>query len=90
MAPLQPMHDLIYNDLSTIGDTQLVDPQLASIGAGGIFDPNAATGGVWQFEGDFGNDSFWGFMNNYNPWLESRVYRLLEFERKRYLVMTQR
>jgi hypothetical protein len=67
MAPLQPMHDLVYNDLSTIGETQLVDPQLANIGAGGLFDPNAASGGMWQFEGDFGNDSFWGFMNNYNP-----------------------
>lgn len=67
MAPLQPMHDLVYNDLSTIGETQLVDPQLSGIGAGGIFDPNAASGGMWQFEGDFGNDSFWGFMNNYNP-----------------------
>ena len=67
MAPLQPMHDLVYNDLSTIGETQLVDPQLAGIGAGGIFDPNATSEGMWQFEGDFGNDSFWGFMNNYNP-----------------------
>ena len=67
MAPLQPLHDLVYNDLSTIGDTQLVDPQLANLGAGGLFDPNVASGGMWQFEGDFGNDSFWGFMNNYNP-----------------------
>jgi hypothetical protein len=67
MAPLQPLHDLVYNDLSTIGDSQLLDPQLSSIGAGGIFDPNAASGGMWQFEGDFANDSFWGFMNNYNP-----------------------
>jgi hypothetical protein len=23
--------------------------------------------GAWQFEGDFGNDSFWGFMNSYHP-----------------------
>ncbi len=67
MAPLQPTHDLLYNDLSTIAETQLVDPQLAGIGAGGIFDPHAASGGMWQFEGDFRNDSFWGFMNNFNP-----------------------
>ena len=60
------MHDLLYNDLSTIGENSLVDPQLASIGAGGLYDPNAASA-MWQFEGDFGNDSFWGFMNNYNP-----------------------
>jgi hypothetical protein len=24
------------------------------------------TNAGWQFEGDFGTDSFWGFMNNYN------------------------
>jgi hypothetical protein len=67
MAPLQPFHDLVYNDLSTIGETQLVDPQLANIGAGGVYDPNASAGNMFQFGGDFGNDSFWGFMNNYNP-----------------------
>ena len=61
MPPLQPMHDLVYNDLGGIVD-------------GGI-DFNATNNGMdiprmdgqWQFEGDFGNDSFWGFMNNYNP-----------------------
>ena len=67
MPPLQPMHDLIYNDLSGIGDSQLVDPQLSGIGIGGMFDPNVASDEIWQFEGDFGNDSFWGVMNNYNP-----------------------
>ena len=34
---------------------------------GGMISGNGAGGGAWQFEGDFGNDSFWGFMNNYNP-----------------------
>jgi len=67
MAPLQPLHDLVYNDLSSIGDTQILDPQLSGIGAEGIFDPNAISSGMWQFEGEFGNDSFWGFMNSYNP-----------------------
>jgi len=65
MAPLHPMHDLLYNDLSTIGDTQMLDPQLGSMATTdmGIVDTSEA----WQFEGDFGNDSFWGFMNSYNP-----------------------
>jgi len=66
MAPLQPMHDLLYNDLSTIGDPQMIDPQLTGLGSAGMGMVDT-TNGSWQFEGDFGNDSFWGFMNNYNP-----------------------
>ena len=88
MAPLQPMHDLLYNDLGTsdlgtVADGPL-DLNLAGFldgGMGGvlslppslerILDTGARNsgggGGGWQFEGDFGNDSFWGFMNNYNP-----------------------
>lgn len=57
MAPLQPTHDLLFNDLNgfaTPGGTGL---QGGWMGAG--------NGAQWQFEGDFGNDSFWGFMNNY-------------------------
>jgi hypothetical protein len=63
MEPLQPMHDLLYKDLSTIGDPQMIDPQLTGL------DDMSMMGGAngWQFEGDFGNDSFWGFMNSYNP-----------------------
>lgn len=66
MAPLQPMHDLLYRDLSTIGDPQMIDPQLTNLGTTdmGLMDGSNAG---WQFEGDFGNDSFWGFMNSYNP-----------------------
>ncbi|KAF4628581.1 hypothetical protein G7Y89_g9572 [Cudoniella acicularis] len=63
MTPLQPMHDLLYNDLSTIGDSQMVDPLLVNMNAG-IFDTVAPSGTeMWQFEGDFGTDSFWKFMN---------------------------
>jgi hypothetical protein len=64
MAPLQPVHDLIYNDLSTIVDAQALDPQLGDMGTSdmGVVDTSA-----WQFEGDFRNDSFWGLMNYYNP-----------------------
>ena len=60
------MHDLLYNDLSTIGDPQMIDPQLTGLGSAGMGMVDT-TNGSWQFEGDFGNDSFWGFMNNYNP-----------------------
>jgi hypothetical protein len=64
MAPLQPVHDLIYNDLSTIVDTQALELQLGDMGTTdmGVVDTSA-----WQFEGDFRNDSFWGLMNYYNP-----------------------
>lgn len=70
------MHDLLYNDLNSVG----FDPQLGvDAAAGGLdmYDPslgggqNLADNGLaannWQFEGDFGSDSFWGFMNSYNP-----------------------
>jgi hypothetical protein len=67
MAPLQPMHDLLFNDLGT------VDGGL-NMGLGSANLQNELTGWIpgtgtaqWQFEGDFGNDSFWGFMNTYQP-----------------------
>jgi hypothetical protein len=63
MVVPQPVHDLIYNDLSTIADTQMLDPRLGAMDAaelGGV-DTNA-----WQFEGEFRDDSFWGFMNSYS------------------------
>jgi hypothetical protein len=67
MAPLQPMHDLLYNDLGTVDSA--IDPALVNGSLDintGNWNPNAnANGGQWQFEGDFGNDSFWGFMNSY-------------------------
>lgn len=65
IAPLQPMHDLLFNELSTSTDFQFQGvsgmPQQQPIYAA------TATPEAWQFEGDFGSDSFWGFMNNYNP-----------------------
>ena len=64
IAPLQPMHDLVYNDLSIIADMQALDPHPGSQGP-----PDMAgmdTSGSWHFEGDFGTSSFWGFMNSYN------------------------
>lgn len=60
MAPLQPIHDLLYNDLSgmtpTLGSTTATQPQT-------IYDPTMS----WQFEGGFANDSFWSLMNQYSP-----------------------
>lgn len=96
MAPLQPMHDLLYNDLGTSDLGTVADGPLdLSMGCfvdGGLVGPpglgsmaldvkgfalddgigvggggGGGTPGTWQFEGDFGNDSFWGFMNSYNP-----------------------
>jgi hypothetical protein len=67
------MHDLLYNDLGTLDvglDTATLDPGLWSgeVGGGGGGGVGAGMGiGQLQFEGDFGNDSFWGFMNSYNP-----------------------
>jgi len=67
ITPLQPMHDLLYNDLGTLDvglDTATLDPGLWNGEVGG----GVGVGmGQLQFEGDFGNDSFWGFMNSYNP-----------------------
>jgi len=75
------MHDLLYNDLGTVDGTEGLDlsggldGSVSANGAwvGGDGNGNVGNGGVgggvgqWQFEGDFGNDSFWGFMNSYNP-----------------------
>ncbi|KAK6592047.1 fungal specific transcription factor domain-containing protein [Botrytis cinerea] len=63
IAPLQPMHDLIFNDLSTnLGGTNYDLPFQ------NFQDPNLyAQPEPWQFEGDLGQDSFWAVMNNYNP-----------------------
>ncbi|KAK0127181.1 hypothetical protein ONS96_006733 [Cadophora gregata f. sp. sojae] len=76
MAPLQPMHDLLFNDLGgtieggfDLGAGGLQTPGIWGPGNGpgnGIGDVAADTAAQWQFEGDFGNDSFWGFMNTYN------------------------
>jgi hypothetical protein len=63
MAPLQPVHDLIYNDLSTIADPDVLDPQLRGVDTA---DTSIVDTSAWQFEGDFADDSFWGFMNCYN------------------------
>jgi hypothetical protein len=68
IAPLQPMHDLLFNDLGTVDGG--LDFNTAGMDAGWSGMTGAGAGGgaaAWQFEGDFGNDSFWGFMNSYHP-----------------------
>ncbi|PMD28830.1 hypothetical protein L207DRAFT_446492 [Hyaloscypha variabilis F] len=73
IAPLQPMHDLLFNDLGTVdggaGGGGGLDLNSAALDAGwsGMNGASAGEAGPWQFEGDFGNDSFWGFMNSYHP-----------------------
>jgi len=72
IAPLQPMHDLLFNELST---TAAADFGHLGGGFQGMQQQDLlqqqqmsyATPEAWQFEGDFGSDSFWGFMNSWNP-----------------------
>ena len=57
LQPLQPMHDLLYNDLGgTIGNYDFSAINMMDIP---LIDGN------WQFAGDFTTDSFWGVMNQY-------------------------
>ncbi|KAI6707966.1 hypothetical protein PZA11_003223 [Diplocarpon coronariae] len=73
MPTLQPTHDLLFNDL---GGTPGLD--VGNIAWGGSSSSGEAVHGIggagggagdgqWQFEGAFGEESFWGFMNSYNP-----------------------
>jgi hypothetical protein len=71
IAPLQPMHDLLFNDLGTVdggGGLDLGGGAALDAKWNGMYGANVGgEEGTWQFEGDFGNDSFWGFMNSYHP-----------------------
>lgn len=64
------MHDLLFNDLGGTIDGGLDSSAggMQTPGIWGLGNGNIAvdTASQWQFEGDFGNDSFWGFMNTYN------------------------
>jgi Fungal specific transcription factor domain len=60
IAPLQPMHDLLFNDLVGTPDAHM--PIVAENTA-----PFHKQGSPWQFEGEFTDDSFWNLMNTYNP-----------------------
>ncbi|KAH8819214.1 hypothetical protein F5884DRAFT_759942 [Xylogone sp. PMI_703] len=70
IAPLQPMHDLLYNDLTGFADPQMpLEPMPSGVPQGpeGAWFNGESAEAAWQFDGDFGSDSFWGFMNTYNP-----------------------
>ncbi|KAH6662012.1 hypothetical protein B0J14DRAFT_554469 [Halenospora varia] len=79
MQPLQPLHDLVYNDLGTgmnLTDNVTIGYEtgtwdIGRIGPGGGEhmggNANQPSPAPWMFEGDFGSDSFWGFMNSYQP-----------------------
>ncbi|KAK2020804.1 fungal-specific transcription factor domain-containing protein [Colletotrichum zoysiae] len=59
IAPLFPMGDLIYHDLNGI-------PEDGSLPAWGAATPPLPAAGT-TFEGDFGNDSVWNLLNQYDP-----------------------
>ncbi|KIM96460.1 hypothetical protein OIDMADRAFT_105997 [Oidiodendron maius Zn] len=63
LSTLQPAGDLVLNNLSTIADPQILDPQL---GGFDLKDMSVVDSSAWQFEGHFAEDSFWGIMNYYN------------------------
>ncbi|KAI3555379.1 fungal specific transcription factor domain-containing protein [Colletotrichum abscissum] len=60
IAPLFPMGDLIYHDLNGIPDD-------GSLPAWGAATPPPPVAGTTSFEGDFGNDSVWNLLNQYDP-----------------------
>ena len=61
IAPLFPTSDLIYNDLTGIPQQGMMavpmDGDDASLGTGGVL--------PWQFEGDFGEDTVWQILNQF-------------------------
>ncbi|KAJ0280222.1 hypothetical protein COL940_006359 [Colletotrichum noveboracense] len=59
IAPLFPMGDLIYHDLNGV-------PEDGSLPAWGAATPPPPAAGQ-TFEGDFGNDSVWNILNQYDP-----------------------
>jgi hypothetical protein len=64
-SDLQPTADLLWDGLVGMNE----DPLTGNVNGQPYYDVNV--GGVpgtpWQFEGEFGGDSFWNFMNQYNP-----------------------
>ncbi|KAL0940865.1 fungal specific transcription factor domain-containing protein [Colletotrichum truncatum] len=60
IAPLFPMGDLIYHDLNGI-------PEDGSLPAWGAATPPPPPAAGQTFEGDFGNDSVWNILNQYDP-----------------------
>lgn len=69
IAPLQPIHDLLFNDLGTVdgGGGSGLDLSTPGIEWGNANGNGNGDLAQWQFEGDFGDDSFWGYLNSYRP-----------------------
>jgi hypothetical protein len=63
LSTLQPAGDLVLNNLSTLAEPQILDPQLGGID---MTDMSLVDTSAWQFGGHFAEDSFWGIMNYYN------------------------
>ena len=63
LAPMFPTMDLVFNDLTAMQDAGA--PGLQQLGdLGGMGNLEDA---VWQFGGDFGDDTMWQFLNQYQP-----------------------
>ena len=62
LATMYPTSDLIYNDLTAVQDGAFVSNPVADESA--PMDPAVVD---WQFGGDFGEDTFWQFLNQYQP-----------------------
>ncbi|KAG9233821.1 hypothetical protein BJ875DRAFT_463225 [Amylocarpus encephaloides] len=70
MAPLQPMHDLLYKSLDTgmeSADAGVYETGTWDVAGLGVAGGGGMAAAPWQFAGDFRSDSFWEFMNSYQP-----------------------
>jgi len=62
IQPIFPTGDLVYNDLSGIGNSVS-----ASASAWTPNTPSVVDQSPWQFDGDFTNNSLWNVLNQYTP-----------------------
>lgn len=63
-APLQPLHDLLYNDLNTLRNTGSSSHAYDVLESQPLADDRLSST-AWQFDGAFSSSSFWDFMNTY-------------------------
>jgi len=60
IQPIFPTGDLVYNDLSGVGNSGSVSTWTPST-------PSVVDQSPWQFDGDFTNNSLWNILNQYTP-----------------------
>ncbi|PTB67549.1 hypothetical protein BBK36DRAFT_1116503 [Trichoderma citrinoviride] len=60
LAPFFAMSDLIYKDLTVDQEDDVLVPPTD-------FDPLSGDSFMWQFEGGFGQDTVWQFLNQHQP-----------------------